>query len=61
MDVICDVACHSLVSIPVRAVKLVAERIRDKSLFVKKYTMERVAEIFRVYCAGCSDGSINQR
>ncbi|KAG4143844.1 hypothetical protein ERO13_D06G217750v2 [Gossypium hirsutum] len=60
VDVICDVACHSLVSIPVRAVKLVAERIRDKSLFVKKYTMERVAEIFRVYCAGCSDGSINQ-
>ncbi|PPD78128.1 hypothetical protein GOBAR_DD24929 [Gossypium barbadense] len=60
VDVICDVACHSLVSIPVRAVKLVAERIRDKSLLVKKYTMERVAEIFRVYCAGCSDGSINQ-
>ncbi|XWS18109.1 hypothetical protein CRYUN_Cryun32bG0013400 [Craigia yunnanensis] len=57
--VICDVACHSLVSIPVETVKLVGERLRDKSLLVKKYTMERLAEIFRVYCASCSDGSIN--
>ncbi|XP_022716254.1 sister chromatid cohesion protein PDS5 homolog A-like isoform X2 [Durio zibethinus] len=57
--VICDVACHSLVSVPVETVKLVAERLRDKSLLVKKYTMERLAEIFRVYCASCSDGSIN--
>ncbi|XVF75159.1 hypothetical protein PTKIN_Ptkin13bG0164900 [Pterospermum kingtungense] len=57
--VICDVACHSLVSIPVETVKLVAERLRDKSLLVKKYTMERLTDIFRVYCASCSDGSIN--
>ncbi|XP_007026378.2 PREDICTED: sister chromatid cohesion protein PDS5 homolog A isoform X2 [Theobroma cacao] len=57
--VICDVACHSLVSIPIETVKLVAERLRDKSKLVKKYTMERLAEIFRVYCASCSDGSIN--
>ncbi|XVF28073.1 hypothetical protein REPUB_Repub14bG0164100 [Reevesia pubescens] len=57
--VICDVACHSLASIPVDTVKLVAERLRDKSLLVKKYTMERLADIFRVYCASCSDGSIN--
>ncbi|XP_022723521.1 sister chromatid cohesion protein PDS5 homolog A isoform X3 [Durio zibethinus] len=57
--VICDVACHSLVSIPVETVKLVAERLRDKSLLVKKYTMERLAEIFRVYCGSCSDGLIN--
>ncbi|KAK8629893.1 hypothetical protein V6N13_078711 [Hibiscus sabdariffa] len=59
VDVICDVSCHSLVSVPVGTVKLVAERLRDKSLLVKKYTMERLAEIFKVYCAGCSDGSIN--
>ncbi|XVE87621.1 hypothetical protein DITRI_Ditri19aG0002600 [Diplodiscus trichospermus] len=57
--VICDVACHSLVSIPVETVKLVAERLRDKSLLVKKYTMERLADIFRVYCASCFNGSIN--
>ncbi|KAE8655726.1 putative ADP-ribosylation factor GTPase-activating protein AGD13-like isoform 1 [Hibiscus syriacus] len=59
VDVICDVSCHSLVSVPVGTVKLVAERLRDKSLLVKKYTMERLAEIFKVYCAGYSDGSIN--
>ncbi|GMI74360.1 hypothetical protein like AT5G47690 [Hibiscus trionum] len=59
VDVICDVACHSLVSVHVGTIKLVAERLRDKSLLVKKYTMERLADIFRVYCAGCSDGSID--
>ncbi|XP_039070317.1 sister chromatid cohesion protein PDS5 homolog B-like isoform X1 [Hibiscus syriacus] len=60
VDVICDVACHSLVSVPVGTIKLVAERLRDKSLLVKKYTMERLAEVFRVSCAGCSDGSIDR-
>ncbi|KAE8709123.1 putative ARF GTPase activator [Hibiscus syriacus] len=59
VDVICDVACHSLVSAPVGTVKLVAEHLRDKSLLVKKYTMEMLADIFKVYCAGCSDSSIN--
>ncbi|GMI64562.1 hypothetical protein like AT5G47690 [Hibiscus trionum] len=56
--VISDVACHSLASVPVETVKLVAERLRDKSLLVKKFTMERLAEIFKVYCASCADGSI---
>ncbi|XP_004293403.1 PREDICTED: sister chromatid cohesion protein PDS5 homolog A [Fragaria vesca subsp. vesca] len=55
--VIYDVACHDLNSIPLETVKLVAERLRDKSVLVKKYTMERLAEIYRVYCAKCSDGS----
>lgn len=56
--VICDVACHDLSSIPLETVKLVAERLRDKSLLVKKYTMERLAEMYRVYCLKCADGSI---
>ncbi|KAK9935847.1 hypothetical protein M0R45_012722 [Rubus argutus] len=55
--VIYDVACHDLNSIPLETVKLVAERLRDKSVLVKKYTMERLAEIYRVYCTKCSDGS----
>ncbi|KHG12268.1 Sister chromatid cohesion PDS5 B [Gossypium arboreum] len=56
--VISDVACHSLASVPVETIKLLAERLRDKSLLVKKFTMERLAEIFKVYCASCTDGSI---
>ncbi|KAL1152084.1 hypothetical protein V6Z11_A09G083900 [Gossypium hirsutum] len=56
--VISDVSCHSLASVPVDTIKLVAERLRDKSLLVKKFTMERLAEIFKVYCASCTDGSI---
>ncbi|KAK7363868.1 hypothetical protein VNO77_06028 [Canavalia gladiata] len=48
--VICDVACHALNAVPLETVKLVAERLRDKSLLVKKYTMERLAELYRVVC-----------
>ncbi|KAG8649135.1 hypothetical protein MANES_08G068700v8 [Manihot esculenta] len=59
VDVICDVACHALNSIPVETIKLVVERLRDKSLLVKRYTMERIAEIFRVYCMKSSDGSVS--
>ncbi|KAG6695602.1 hypothetical protein I3843_09G106700 [Carya illinoinensis] len=57
--VICDVACHTLNAIPLETVKLVAERLRDKSLLVKKYTMERLAEIYKVYSVKFSDRSIN--
>ncbi|KAI5583297.1 hypothetical protein BDE02_06G004200 [Populus trichocarpa] len=59
VDVLCDVACHTLNSVPVETIKLVAERLRDKSQLVKRYTMERLAEIFRVYCVKSSDGSVN--
>ncbi|KAJ4831103.1 hypothetical protein Tsubulata_033020 [Turnera subulata] len=58
VDVICDVACHAPNSISVETIKLLAERLRDKSLIVKRYTMERLAEVFRVYCEKSTDGSI---
>ncbi|KAG4401440.1 hypothetical protein GLYMA_07G268200v4 [Glycine max] len=53
--VICDVACHALNAVPLETVKLVAERLRDKSLLVKKYTMERLTEVYRVACEKSSD------
>ncbi|XP_019419050.1 PREDICTED: sister chromatid cohesion protein PDS5 homolog A-A-like isoform X3 [Lupinus angustifolius] len=53
--VICDVACHALNAVPLETVELVAERLHDKSLFVKRYTMERLAEIYRVFCENSSD------
>ncbi|PON57633.1 Coatomer beta subunit [Parasponia andersonii] len=56
--VLCDVACNALSSVPLETVKLVAERLRDKSLLVKKYTLERLAEIYRVFCLKSADGSI---
>ncbi|XP_057497831.1 sister chromatid cohesion protein PDS5 homolog A-like isoform X1 [Actinidia eriantha] len=55
--VVCDVACHALASVTVETVKLVAERLRDKSLLVKRYTMERLAEIYRHFCLSHSVGS----
>ncbi|KAJ8760192.1 hypothetical protein K2173_011048 [Erythroxylum novogranatense] len=59
VDVISNVACHALNSVPVETIKVVADRLRDKSLLVKRYTMERLAEIFKVYCVKSSEGSIN--
>ncbi|CAL0301082.1 unnamed protein product [Lupinus luteus] len=52
---ICDVACHALDAVPLETVKLIAERLHDKSMFVKRYTMERLAEIYRVFCENSSD------
>ncbi|XP_022967040.1 sister chromatid cohesion protein PDS5 homolog A-like isoform X1 [Cucurbita maxima] len=59
VSVICDVACLSLNAIPLDTIKLVAERLRDKSLLVKKYTMERLAEIYKVYSVKSSAESTN--
>ncbi|KAG6385675.1 hypothetical protein SASPL_154511 [Salvia splendens] len=56
VSVVCDVACHALTSIPVETIKLVSERLRDKSLLVKRYTMERLAEIHRTSCMKQSCG-----
>ncbi|KAL0300906.1 UNVERIFIED_CONTAM: Sister chromatid cohesion protein PDS5A [Sesamum radiatum] len=57
VSVVCDVACHALTSIPVDTIKLVSERLRDKSLLVKRYTMERLADIYRVSCMKRSSDS----
>ncbi|XP_062233052.1 sister chromatid cohesion protein PDS5 homolog A-like [Phragmites australis] len=54
---LCDVACHSPGAIPVDTIKVVAERVRDKSLVVKCYTMERLADIYKLYCQRGSDSS----
>ncbi|KAH9287487.1 hypothetical protein KI387_031604, partial [Taxus chinensis] len=56
---ICDVANYALKSIPVDTIRHVAERLRDKAIFVRMYTLERLAEIYKVYCSKISDGSIN--
>ncbi|XP_047968754.1 sister chromatid cohesion protein PDS5 homolog A-like isoform X1 [Salvia hispanica] len=58
VSVVCDVACHALTSVPVETIKLVSERLRDKSLLVKRYTMERLAEIHRTSCMKQSRGSL---
>ncbi|XP_022877905.1 sister chromatid cohesion protein PDS5 homolog A-B-like isoform X3 [Olea europaea var. sylvestris] len=50
VSVLSDLACHALTSVPLGTIKLIAERLRDKSLSVKSYTMERLADIYQVYC-----------
>ncbi|KAI7740319.1 hypothetical protein M8C21_028104 [Ambrosia artemisiifolia] len=48
--VVSDIACYDLSSISPNTIKLVADRLRDKSLLVKKYTMERLSDIYRMSC-----------
>ncbi|KAL6562372.1 hypothetical protein OROGR_003379 [Orobanche gracilis] len=64
VSVVCDVACHGPTPIQVATIKLVAERLQDKSvlfanaqLLVKRYTMERLADIHRVSCMNQSGWS----
>ncbi|ESQ39921.1 hypothetical protein EUTSA_v10000739mg [Eutrema salsugineum] len=56
--VICDVAVSAPTSIPIDTIKLVAERLRDKAILVKTYTMERLTELFRVYCLWYAEGKV---
>ncbi|KAL1559997.1 sister chromatid cohesion protein PDS5 A-like [Salvia divinorum] len=57
VSVVCDVVCHAVTSIPVETIKLVSERLRDKSLLVKRYTMERLADIYKASCMNQSSGT----
>ncbi|KAL6538568.1 hypothetical protein OROGR_012556 [Orobanche gracilis] len=57
VTVVCDVACHALSSIPIETIKLVSDRLRDKSVLVKRYTMERLADIYRISCMKRSNDS----
>ncbi|GAB2242606.1 hypothetical protein Droror1_Dr00019381 [Drosera rotundifolia] len=57
VEVVCDVARSDLDSVPVDTAKLVAERLRDKSLVVKKYTLDKLADIYSQYCLRSSGGS----
>ncbi|KAJ6833750.1 sister chromatid cohesion protein PDS5-like protein A [Iris pallida] len=54
-----DVACNSVKVIPAETARLVAERLHDKSQSVKRYTMERLADLYRSYCLKSSDGSMS--
>ncbi|KAI4311859.1 hypothetical protein MLD38_036722 [Melastoma candidum] len=50
VEVICDVASTCPNVIPAETVKVVADRLRDRSPLVKTFTMEKLADIFRVHC-----------
>ncbi|XP_078165955.1 binding protein isoform X5 [Carex rostrata] len=54
---ICDVAHHKFEEIQAETIELVAKRLRDTSISVKKYTMKRLADIYRLYCEKSTDSS----
>ncbi|KAJ4792820.1 hypothetical protein LUZ62_029207 [Rhynchospora pubera] len=56
---ICDVVHHKFDAIQAETIELVAKRLRDTSISVKKYTMERLSDIYRLYCEKSTDSSYN--
>ncbi|KAK9051851.1 hypothetical protein SSX86_028479 [Deinandra increscens subsp. villosa] len=56
--VVSDVASQELSSIPSDTIKLVAGRLEDKSFLVKKYTLERLSDMYRIWCLKQIGGSI---
>ncbi|XP_076907861.1 sister chromatid cohesion protein PDS5 homolog A-like [Bidens hawaiensis] len=50
VSVVSGIACRELSSISPNTIKLVADRLCDKSLLVKKYTIERLSDIYRTSC-----------
>ncbi|XP_076925965.1 sister chromatid cohesion protein PDS5 homolog A-like isoform X2 [Bidens hawaiensis] len=59
VEVVSGIACRELSSVSPNTIKLVADRLRDKSLLVKKYTMERLSDIYLTSCTKhMSDGYI---
>ncbi|KAI3745336.1 hypothetical protein L1987_58447 [Smallanthus sonchifolius] len=55
--VVSDVASRELSSISSDTIKLVAGRLEDKSILVKKYTLERLSDIYRIWCLKQIGGS----
>ncbi|KAI4365017.1 hypothetical protein MLD38_021039 [Melastoma candidum] len=50
VQVLCDLASRSPDVVPAETIKVVADRLRDKSPLVKTFTMEKLADIFRLHC-----------
>eukprot|EP00253_Pinus_taeda_P014590 PITA_14590 len=55
---ICDVANYSLKCIPTETIRQVVDFLHDQTVSVRKYTLERLVEVYRVYCSKCLDGSV---
>ncbi|KAH9314048.1 hypothetical protein KI387_022675, partial [Taxus chinensis] len=55
---ICDVAKCTLTAIPSDTIRQVANCLHDELVSVRKHTLEKLAELYRVYCSNCLDGSV---
>jgi len=55
---ICDLANSNPRCVPSEVIKLVAERLRDKKLSVRKDTLQKLVEVYKAYCMKCTEGII---
>ncbi|URD78436.1 Sister chromatid cohesion protein PDS5 [Musa troglodytarum] len=53
---VCDLAKSSLTCFPSEIILQAVERLRDKKVSVRKKVMEKLLELYRVYCSRCSEG-----
>ncbi|KAH9325840.1 hypothetical protein KI387_006018, partial [Taxus chinensis] len=58
VNVICDLAKSNPRYVSSEIIKNVAERLRDKKVSVRKYTLRKLVEVYRAYCVKCFEGFI---
>lgn len=58
VNAICDLANSNPKCVPSEAIMLVAERLRDKKLSVRKDTLQKLVEVYEAYCMKCTEGII---
>ncbi|KAJ7523458.1 hypothetical protein O6H91_18G050900 [Diphasiastrum complanatum] len=54
---ICDLAKANFKWVPMDVMKHVADRLRDKKIFVRKDTLQNLTEVYATYCTKCYEGS----
>jgi sister-chromatid-cohesion protein PDS5 len=55
---VCDLVKVNLKWVPTHILRKVADRLRDKKVFVRKDTLQKLTEVYKIYCTKCIDGSV---
>ncbi|CAM6002851.1 unnamed protein product, partial [Sphagnum balticum] len=55
---LCDLVKVNLKWVPTHILRKVADRLRDKKVFVRKDTLQKLTEVYKIYCTKCIDGSV---
>ncbi|CAN5950854.1 unnamed protein product [Sphagnum jensenii] len=55
---VCDLVNLNLKWVPTHILRKVADRLRDKKVFVRKDTLQKLTEVYKTYCTKCIDGSV---
>ncbi|BBN05523.1 sister chromatid cohesion protein PDS5 [Marchantia polymorpha subsp. ruderalis] len=58
VESLCDLVNTNLKWVPMDMIRRVADRLRDKKVSVRKYTLQKLAQVYRTYTSKCKEGSL---